>query len=63
MPAQERLSRSGGGDDDFDAEEFTYAQVKAPQSGDVDDILADIDSVLESNAETFVRSFVQKGGE
>jgi ubiquitin-like protein Pup len=30
---------------------------------DVDDILDEIDSVLESNAEEFVRSYVQKGGQ
>jgi ubiquitin-like protein Pup len=30
---------------------------------DVDAILDDIDEVLESNAEEFVRGFVQKGGE
>jgi ubiquitin-like protein Pup len=29
----------------------------------VDSILDDIDSVLESNAEEFVRNFVQKGGQ
>jgi ubiquitin-like protein Pup len=32
-------------------------------SDDVDDILDEIDSVLESNAEEFVRSYVQKGGQ
>ncbi len=30
---------------------------------DVDDLLDEIDDVLESNAEEFVRSYVQKGGE
>lgn len=30
---------------------------------DVDAILDDIDAVLEENAEEFVRSFVQKGGQ
>lgn len=30
---------------------------------DVDAILDDIDEVLESNAEEFVRSYVQKGGQ
>lgn len=30
---------------------------------DVDDILDEIDGVLESNAEEFVRGFVQKGGQ
>ncbi len=30
---------------------------------DIDDLLDEIDSVLEDNAEEFVRSYVQKGGE
>jgi ubiquitin-like protein Pup len=30
---------------------------------DVDALLDEIDDVLESNAEEFVRSYVQKGGE
>jgi ubiquitin-like protein Pup len=30
---------------------------------DVDAILGEIDEVLEENAEEFVRSYVQKGGE
>ncbi|MFC6083801.1 ubiquitin-like protein Pup [Sphaerisporangium aureirubrum] len=30
---------------------------------DVDNILDEIDEVLEENAEEFVRSYVQKGGE
>lgn len=30
---------------------------------DVDDILAEIDGVLEENAEDFVKGFVQKGGQ
>lgn len=29
----------------------------------LDDILDEIDSVLETNAEEFVKSYVQKGGE
>ena len=32
-------------------------------SEDVDAILDEIEDVLESNAEDFVRAFVQKGGE
>ena len=32
-------------------------------SEDVDAILDEIDDVLETNAEDFVRSFVQKGGQ
>lgn len=30
---------------------------------DVDDLLDEIDSVLEENAEEFVRSYIQKGGQ
>ncbi|GAA3991859.1 ubiquitin-like protein Pup [Thermobifida alba] len=30
---------------------------------DVDDILDEIDEVLETNSEDFVRQFVQKGGQ
>ena len=30
---------------------------------DIDDLLDEIDDVLETNAEDFVRSYVQKGGQ
>lgn len=30
---------------------------------EVDDILAEIDGILEQNAEDFVKGFVQKGGQ
>ncbi|KAA9393339.1 ubiquitin-like protein Pup [Kocuria coralli] len=36
------------------------AQAQASQA---DDLLADIDAVLEANAEEFVKGFVQKGGQ
>tara|TARA_B100001250_G_C19491864_1_gene653460 strand:+ start:304 stop:513 length:210 start_codon:yes stop_codon:yes gene_type:complete len=32
-------------------------------SGDLDDLLDEIDQVLETNAEEFVKSYVQKGGQ
>ncbi|MCW2672100.1 MAG: Ubiquitin-like protein pup, partial [Frankiales bacterium] len=32
-------------------------------TSDVDDLLDEIDEVLESNAEEFVKGYVQKGGE
>ncbi len=32
-------------------------------SEDVDDLLDEIDSVLEENAEEFVRGYIQKGGQ
>ncbi len=39
------------------------AERKAALDSDVDSILDEIDEVLETNAEEFVRGFVQKGGE
>ena len=39
------------------------AERKEKLDDDVDSILGDIDDVLEENAEEFVRSFVQKGGQ
>ena len=41
------------------------ATPRAPQvsTSGVDDLLDEIDSLLEENAEAFVKSFVQKGGE
>lgn len=33
------------------------------QQADLDSLLGEIDSVLETNAESFVRGFVQKGGQ
>ena len=38
-------------------------QQDAQLTDDVDDLLAEIDDVLEVNAEEFVRGYVQQGGE
>ena len=39
------------------------AERQAKLTGQVDDLLDEIDDVLEENAEEFVRSYVQKGGQ
>ena len=39
------------------------AEHKAELDSEVDSLLSEIDDVLETNAEEFVRSFVQKGGQ
>ena len=55
---------------DTEVEEDVPAAPPAPAEGQasaatqgVDDLLDEIDGVLESNAEEFVRAFVQKGGQ
>ncbi|WP_182376324.1 ubiquitin-like protein Pup [Nocardioides sp. WS12] len=45
------------------AAESDVAERKDAMDDDVDAILDEIDEVLESNAEDFVKSFIQKGGE
>lgn len=39
------------------------AERKEQLDDDIDSILGEIDDVLETNAEDFVKSFIQKGGE
>jgi len=41
-------------------EETKQAEAKTE---DIDELLDEIDEVLESNAEEFVRSYIQKGGQ
>ncbi len=45
------------------APETDVAERKEALDDDVDAILDEIDDVLETNAEDFVKSFIQKGGE
>lgn len=64
--AQEQKQTRKSSLDEEQTETPTNADVaerKEALDDDVDAILDEIDGVLESNAEEFVRSFVQKGGE
>lgn len=60
---QKRSQRKDGGDADADAGQVTNSSKAAELKEEMDDILDEIDSVLEENAEEFVKSYVQKGGE
>ena len=46
-----------------DAPAESVSERKEQLDDDIDSILGEIDTVLESNAEEFVKSFVQKGGQ
>ncbi|WP_068171021.1 ubiquitin-like protein Pup [Rothia sp. ND6WE1A] len=50
-----------------DQDEISIAQqnseVNQELLGETDDLLAEIDGLLEENAEDFVKGFVQKGGQ
>lgn len=50
-------------DDAAPAVDPAVAERQEKITEDVDDLLDEIDSVLEENAEEFVRGYVQKGGQ
>ena len=57
--------RAGRSDSPEESEEVVASgrERREDLSADVDSILDEIDAVLEENAEEFVKSFVQKGGQ
>ncbi|MET7396179.1 ubiquitin-like protein Pup [Dactylosporangium sp. AC04546] len=62
--SQSGKSRRGEEEDVVAPEVNPETAERVEQLGeDVDDLLDEIDSVLEENAEEFVRGYVQKGGE
>ena len=63
---QQRSNRRSTEADEVDTEETASSDLKDRQeklNEDVDSILDEIDEVLEENAEEFVRSYIQKGGQ
>jgi prokaryotic ubiquitin-like protein Pup len=63
-PEQEkkRVQKKGGGDAG-DAGQTEASGKGEKLKEEMDEILDEIDTVLEENAEEFVKSYVQKGGE
>jgi len=55
--------RDDAAEDDVAAAVVSRESSSSDIDADVDSILDEIDGVLEVNAEDFVRSFVQKGGQ
>ncbi len=66
MSTQPQKRPHGGDENGGPAAEATPVSGSAQaqkRAGELDSMLDEIDSVLESNAEEFVKGFVQKGGE
>ncbi len=65
MAQEQKQPRKSGESEDVTevAPESDVAERKEALDDDVDAILDEIDDVLETNAEDFVKSFIQKGGE
>ena len=63
MAGQEQQRQRERDDEPDDARRAAAAPAAQVKDDDVDAILDEIDDVLESNAEEFVKGFVQKGGQ
>ena len=63
MSEYQQRSKRGGGGGAEDESEPVATQQQVTRDADLDSLLDEIDGVLETNAEEFVRSFVQKGGQ
>ena len=56
-----QVQKNAGGAGDHDDEAGQVA--KGAQTSSADSLLDEIDDILETNAEEFVKSYVQKGGQ
>ena len=66
MAQEQKQPRKSVETEDVDrgrAAESDVAERKEQLDDDIDAILDEIDDVLETNAEDFVKSFIQKGGQ
>ncbi len=63
MAQEQKQPRRSSEDRTAEATEAESAERKDQLDEDIDAILDEIDEVLESNAEDFVKSFIQKGGQ
>ena len=65
MAGQEQIrpTRRGGDDEGPESDGGQVSATTARLDQDVDGLLDEIDGVLETNAEEFVKGFVQKGGQ
>lgn len=58
-----QIQGGGGSGDDDEINEISGGGQAQAHIDSTDDLLDEIDGLLENNAEEFVRSYVQKGGE
>ncbi len=64
MAEREQIRKSPSEKPEVEVDDAPVVSEKGEKlKAELDDLLDEIDEVLETNAEDFVRSFVQKGGQ
>ncbi len=64
MPEREQIKKSAPAKQDEEVVEApATSETGEKLKAELDDLLDEIDEVLETNAEDFVKSYVQKGGQ
>ncbi len=64
MAEREQIKKTPSRRDNEDVEEVAAKSESGEKlKAELDDLLDEIDDVLETNAEDFVKSYIQKGGE
>jgi prokaryotic ubiquitin-like protein Pup len=65
MAEREQIKKSAPTREETEVDESAPAKSESGEKikAELDDLLDEIDEVLESNAEEFVKSYIQKGGE
>jgi len=63
MAEREQIKRNAPTEDETVEEMPATSESGDKLKSDMDDLLDEIDEVLETNAEDFVKSYIQKGGQ
>ena len=64
MAEREQIKKTPSRSDEAEVEETTSSSESGEKlKAELDDLLDEIDDVLETNAEDFVKSYIQKGGQ
>jgi prokaryotic ubiquitin-like protein Pup len=64
MPEREQIRKTSPKREESEVQESPPASKQGEKiKAELDDLLDEIDEVLETNAEEFVKSYVQKGGQ
>ncbi len=63
MAEREQIRKPAPREEETEVDEVAPSETGQELKAELDDLLDEIDDVLETNAEEFVKNYVQKGGQ